>query len=373
MVKRPMDTVCAVAARCPACGFSGNAPEVASFAYGGWDAVSWCRCPTCRSYFSATTHDLPAQVAHIRTRGYGQVEPGLALNDFKERMFASVLRLVAGIAPPPGRLLDIGCSFGGFLWLARGAGYDVCGADILPEAVAHVRSLGIPAEVAEDAHSVRWAQAQPLDVVTCLDCNYYWNDQTGQLDQIRSLLRQGGLLVLRTTNKAWLFRLALALRWFAPAAADRLLRKAVNDHRFTMSARSLASLLERCGFDVVYNSPRGALYSQSSSLAVKIAFAVGWVAYALGVRCVAPGILILARKQSGDTAEQASESPVKAACRPEPVPWGSAGESAHRQRRGDRRGDPGPSAPSPAPDSDQRAKPPDAGPDLAGTARGGWG
>jgi 2-polyprenyl-3-methyl-5-hydroxy-6-metoxy-1,4-benzoquinol methylase len=80
-------------------------------------------------------------------------------------------------------LLDVGCSYGGFLLRAQREGYRVRGMDIVPEAVEYVRRLGIPCDRAASVDDLD-IPANSLGIVTALDCNYYWQSQTKELRAI---------------------------------------------------------------------------------------------------------------------------------------------------------------------------------------------
>jgi SAM-dependent methyltransferase len=240
--------------------------------------------------------DLAAEITHFQETSFGRQESGIRLNDYKDRMFRSVLRALARQAPPPARILDVGCSYGGFPIRAKRMGYEVFGADILLEAVEYVRRIGIPATVASSIGALGAEVGAPFDVISCLDCHVYWPDQPGELRAAYKNLRPGGCLVLRVVDKSWLFSLGLRLRRVNPSIGDRILSASVNDHRFSMPVRSLLRLLESVGFRVVYASPRGAVHSDATRWIAKAAFAMGTASRALGGPFLAPGALILARK-----------------------------------------------------------------------------
>jgi SAM-dependent methyltransferase len=253
-------------------------------------------CCLCGTYFSAEKFDIDAEVSHTQAMSWGNETEGLALNEAKHRMFRFVVACAARNKPPPATLLDVGCSFGGFLDRARRAGYQVTGTDIVPDAVDYVtKKLNIPAFACSSVSQIPSTDPDKFDVVTCLDCNYYWSDQRQELALIKERMTTGGLLCMRTVDKSWLFTTGLLVRNVLPAAGAFLIRKAVNDHRFSMPVKSLLALLKELDFDVVYASPNGALHSDQSSFAVKMAFAFGNVLHRLTGRFLAPGAVIVAR------------------------------------------------------------------------------
>ena len=258
---------------------------------------TWAKCPECRSFFSAEHYDQAREVAHTRTRPWGMVESGIALNDEKSPMFEAVLRALRPFAAPGASLLDIGCSYGGFLFRARVEGYHVRGVDIVPEAVEYVRSRGISCDLAGSIQSLG-IPPDSLGIVSVLDCNYYWPNQRSELLAIRSALQPGGILAMRTVDTSWAVQLGLWLMKWAPKAGHRLCEKSVYDHRVSIPAGSLLRVVRQAGFEILYTSPRDAMQFRRNSLKIKVLYAVGHLAWRLTGYNLAPGFVFLARKKT---------------------------------------------------------------------------
>jgi len=227
---------------------------------------------------------------------WGRADTGIQLSEFKTRMYRAVLALVKKHCPPPAVLLDVGCSFGGFLTEARKLGYHVAGSDIVPQAVDHVHSLGIPAEVSFSIRDIKLFENGTLDLITCLDCNYYWCDQPSELRHAFVKLKRGGYLAMRVVDKSWMCTLGIKMSKIAPKIGKKVLKASVNDHRFSMPVRSLLNVIQSSGFQVVYISPRGAVHSHNSRWAVRALFALGSFLWATSGIFMAPGAVIFARK-----------------------------------------------------------------------------
>jgi SAM-dependent methyltransferase len=225
------------------------------------------------------------------------VESGITLNEEKSPMFEAILRLLSRYAQPRSTLLDIGCSYGGFLQLAQKEGYQVRGLDIVPEAVEYVRSQGIHCDRSGSVGDLDIPE-NSLGIVTVLDCNYYWPSQRKELRAIRYLLSPGGLLAMRTVDTSWAIQIGLCLRRWLPGAGQRLCEKAVYDHRVSIPARSLLRVVEQEGFEIVYTSPRDAMPFRYNSLKVKAAYAIGQLAWRFTGYNLAPGFVFLARKRT---------------------------------------------------------------------------
>lgn len=258
---------------------------------------AWGRCPECQSFFAAERYDLELEVQHTRTQPWGMVESGKALNDYKGMMFEAILRAMRGYATQGSTLLDVGCSYGGFLQRAQREGYRVHGIDIVPEAVEYVRSQGIACDCAKSVEDVDIPESSQ-GVISVLDCNCYWPSQRKELRALYSRLCPGGLLVMRVVDTSWAVQIGFWLRRWFPAVGQRLCEKAVYDHRVSIPVRSLLRVVEQEGFEIIYTSPRDAMPSRYNSLKVKIAYAIGHFVWRVVGRFVAPGCVFLARKRA---------------------------------------------------------------------------
>lgn len=255
----------------------------------------WTWCEGCRSYSLVGTYSLDDEVAHTEELPWGQLAAGLELNRFKHRMFVTALRMIARHHPAPARVLDVGCSFGGFGIEARSAGYDVCGMDITPAAVEHVRSLGMEAECCAIADELVGVADGSVDVVTCFDCQSLWPDQPAQLAAIHRKLAPGGILVLRVVDKSWMFAIGRRLARVSPGVGGRVMREAVNDNRFSMPVHQLEELLGQHGFTVIDVSIWDALHSDETRWPAKLSFLVGAALWPVTHRNLGPGAVVVAR------------------------------------------------------------------------------
>jgi SAM-dependent methyltransferase len=258
---------------------------------------SWVRCPECRSFFATERYDPEKEVEHTRTQPWGKVESGKALNDYKSLMFEAILHVLRDCAPKGSTLLDVGCSYGGFLQRAQKEGYQVRGIDIVPEAVEYVRRQGIACDCAKSVRELDIPD-HSLGIISVLDCNYYWPNQREELRALRSRLRPNGLLLMRIVDTSWAVRIGLWLgRWF-PIAGQRLCEKAVYDHRVSIPVVSFLRIVQQEGFEIVYTSPRDAMPSRHNSLKVKTAYAIGHFVWRITGCYLAPGCVLLARKRA---------------------------------------------------------------------------
>jgi SAM-dependent methyltransferase len=161
--------------------------------------------------------------------------------------------------------------------------------------VEYTRKLGISCDRAASLNELALPDYS-FDILSVLDCNYYWPDQRTELRAASRKLRPSGLLIMRLVDKSWMLTVGLTIRKILPGLGARLCQRAVNDHRVSIPVGSMMRLLEQEGFEIIYASTRGAIHSDQSSLAVKAFFALGLVVWQLTGWNVAPGALVLARK-----------------------------------------------------------------------------
>lgn len=140
---------------------------------------------------------------------------------------------------PPGRMLEIGCSYGAVLSEFRSRGWQVEGVEIDERAASWAREhRGLDVHAGSLA-DVRNRLHPPYDVVACYHVIEHIVDPHAFLREVRDLLAPDGMLVLRTPN-------------FSSAIA-RLVKGwwewcVVPEHVQLFSVRSLSLILEQSGF-----------------------------------------------------------------------------------------------------------------------------
>jgi len=174
--------------------------------------------------------------------------------------FARRLRLVEQLAPRRGRVLDVGCSQGLFLQLARDEGWDAAGVDVNPRAVEQARACGLHVRLgeltAERFEGTRgegaWFQPSSFDVVTLFDLLEHAPHPRALLAACRTALRPGGLLVVTTPDSSglvprltyWLFAATLGA-WGHPTPPGHLVQFSRRTLRRMLAAEGFHTLLLR--------------------------------------------------------------------------------------------------------------------------------
>jgi SAM-dependent methyltransferase len=210
-------------------------------------------------------------------------------------MFEAILRRLRRFVPPGATLLDVGCSYGGFLEMARNEGYRVRGVDIVPEAVEYVRSRDILCDRAASLANLD-VPYDSQDIVSVLDCNYYWPNHRRELRCIHALLRPGGLLVMRVVDTSRVFQVGMWMSNLFRTLGSKLCERVIYDHRVSVPVASLLTILSEENFSIVDTSVRDALSGCQDTLKKRAAYALGNVSWHVARYNLVPGFVLLARK-----------------------------------------------------------------------------
>jgi 2-polyprenyl-3-methyl-5-hydroxy-6-metoxy-1,4-benzoquinol methylase len=165
----------------------------------------------------------------------------------RHRHFARRLRQIEHLAPRRGRILDVGCSKGFLLDVARAEGWDAVGIELNRNAVEEARARGL--DVRQGEFDDRAFDEASFDVVTLFDLLEHARDPRGALAACRRVLRPGGLLVVTTPDIGGLVpRVTYGLFAGTLGAWDH---PTPPGHLIQFSRRTLRQLLENTGFEIV--------------------------------------------------------------------------------------------------------------------------
>jgi SAM-dependent methyltransferase len=147
-----------------------------------------------------------------------------------------------------GTILDVGCSTGLFLArLLRNPGWTAWGLELASASAQKAEARGVRI-FRGDIHAAHFAE-NSFDVVSVLDAFYYFPQPHRELSEVRRVLKPDGLLVLElplATARIW--RTSKALGRLVSGSRRPLLQS--SDHLFYFTPKSVAMLLQRCGFHV---------------------------------------------------------------------------------------------------------------------------
>jgi 2-polyprenyl-3-methyl-5-hydroxy-6-metoxy-1,4-benzoquinol methylase len=144
----------------------------------------------------------------------------------------------------PGRtLLEIGCSYGGFLRLAKSRGWTCVGIEASASAASEARMVGLEVYGGTVQSNLSSLGSRRFDVIAMWHVLEHFPDAHHVLRHVSGLLASGGYLMLRTPNAESMGARLLGRRWewfYAP------------EHIFLYTARGLRHLLEQ--FDLKVES-----------------------------------------------------------------------------------------------------------------------
>jgi 2-polyprenyl-3-methyl-5-hydroxy-6-metoxy-1,4-benzoquinol methylase len=150
--------------------------------------------------------------------------------------------------PRRGSLLDVGCSVGIFLDVARSAGWSVAGIDVAQKSVATCKARGLDvrrATLEDDGFEPR-----TFDAVTMFDSIEHMPSPVSALRRVNDLLTDDGAVLITTPNVEGMFpRVTWQLfgrtfgGWDHPGPPG---------HVYQFGKKTLAKALEKTGFTVVH-------------------------------------------------------------------------------------------------------------------------
>lgn len=222
------------------------------------DRVAFSQAPPLRLVQCArceTVFRNPRERAFEVTDTYADETPTIealqSLHDTQHSAFHGQLSRLTHATGHPGRGLEVGSYAAGFLQAAREAGWQFEGLDVNESANEFARALGFRVTTGD---LVSFRTPQPFDVVAIWNCFDQLPDPRSAARAARALLNPNGVLAVRVPNGAFYAAVRRRLGGIAGPIARALL--AHNNllgfpYRHGFTVRSLTSLLEDLGFDIV--------------------------------------------------------------------------------------------------------------------------
>jgi SAM-dependent methyltransferase len=291
----------AAPSRCPLCGASGAVstagfrqiyPQHQSSAI----LLDWWECRACAGWFVAPVPSQEAIARYWPTVVWQSSALKDDVADSKRQLYRNVVSYLTRHLGT-GRLLDIGSNFGGFLGEARSSGWDAVGLEPNQEAVAFSRAQGFEIHEGWSLQPLLEAQ-QRFDAIVAIDVFCYSHNPLEDLAAYAALLRNGGVLAMRLTNKRRLLGWA---RRLVPRGAkrDALLSRGLQAQFHAIELAPLQKILREIGFTaskVVPGARTGSWGDYSLSGRACYLAAHGLRAITLGRINVSPGVLLFAHK-----------------------------------------------------------------------------
>lgn len=146
-----------------------------------------------------------------------------------------------------GTILDVGCSTGAFLSVAKNNGWQVKGIEIGRESAKYANSIGIDVETGSIKNIE--IEKEKYDAVAFLEVIEHLEDPKDALKRIYDYLKPGGALIVSTPNFDSLYRRIHKQKWWVINCEE--------EHIMFFNALSLQNALEETGFTVVDKVIRG--------------------------------------------------------------------------------------------------------------------
>jgi 2-polyprenyl-3-methyl-5-hydroxy-6-metoxy-1,4-benzoquinol methylase len=199
-------------------------------------------------------------------KGYGtwRFDPLESKKKFnkKRKQFEEYIKLIER-CKKPGFLLDVGCSSGLFLELARSFSWKCYGVDVNKDTAAIAKQKGFNIVIG-NLLSTNFPH-ETFDVITLWEVLEHVKDPTSTLRHARNLLKNDGYLFISTPN----------ISGFEPKVNYYLMGKTINfwrhpeppHHLYQFSVLTIQKLLQKTGFKVIsvqmkeipldYTAPKG--------------------------------------------------------------------------------------------------------------------
>lgn len=196
------------------------------------------RCMACGL---VRTWPQPADEDHDPFRDDSFLEPYLARAPLYESLLRPTVEDIARLAPPPGRLVDVGANIGMIVRMAGELGYDATGIELNEAAVEHGAAQGL-AMIAAPLEHAGFAPGS-LDVICLSATAEHIPDLDETFGLCRELLVQGGLLYVSNSpnHRSLGARLERDL-WYGIQPTG---------HVWQFSPKTLRDAFARAGFRVV--------------------------------------------------------------------------------------------------------------------------
>jgi len=201
----------------------------------------------------------------------------------------------------PGKLLDVGSAYGFLLNEAKQLGWKPYGVEISKANVEYSKekyNIDIFNGYLKEAKY----KEESFDVVTIIDVLYYSYDPIFELKETRRILKDGGLLIIRDTNRINYIQKSQMLKK-SKDLFENFFFFGMKDHLYFFNINSCKKMLVKAGFkDITFvNSMMGCETKKRFSknkmvrLIMLLFFDAIWFLSCKKI-CLAPSVIVMARK-----------------------------------------------------------------------------
>jgi 2-polyprenyl-3-methyl-5-hydroxy-6-metoxy-1,4-benzoquinol methylase len=246
---------------CPLCGSPDHRPLFVKRGY------TFVRCGACRLVFANPQVDEARAIERYGSSESADLWAEVLLSERQLELDRPKFEAIAEELEPfrgDARLLDVGCSIGLFLDVARARGFDGVGIEFGERALQHARGeLGL--EVLDVPLADAGFADASFDVVTVLSVLEHTNDPRAMLRDVARVLKPGGALYVIVPNleslacrvlheRAATFDGRNHLVYFAPATlADALAREGFEARHVSTRVSSLDPVVQWLAYEEPYS------------------------------------------------------------------------------------------------------------------------
>ncbi|MDO8585923.1 MAG: class I SAM-dependent methyltransferase [Armatimonadota bacterium] len=242
--------------RCPLCeSDSGSTAKLLfrSVDYISQEVFDVLQCGECGMAYTGSVPDQESEFGrYYPQEDYYGSESGERFGSPVERMILAFRRgrakKVIG-ARKTGSVLDVGCGRGLFLRLLKSLGWQCCGTELSETLVSSLMGCGI--DVRRSSVLECGFPDNTFDVVTIYHALEHLSNPLETLREVRRVIKEDGLLIIGAPNIASVQSRLSGSRWF---------HLDVPRHTVHFSRETLASIAERCGFEIVASRSFSAEY-----------------------------------------------------------------------------------------------------------------
>lgn len=195
------------------------------------------KCRKCSLVFQ-NPRIIPEKRARLYDKDYCIFDHGRDAFDLKNAQI--FFHALTETGKPSGRLLDVGCSKGWFLYLARKGGWETYGLEISELAASYAREK-LKLDVTTGTLCNHSFPEKYFDCITMWDLLEHTENPIEELIQANHLLKDDGLLILETPNCGSIYSKILRSHWTGYMIY----------HNYYFSYHTLKKVLEKARLHIV--------------------------------------------------------------------------------------------------------------------------
>lgn len=183
---------------CPLCASNGMRPYRTLVDRFSAETFTLVQCTQCSLVYLNPRPTID-EIGHYYPEAYEPYEAGGDVTGHQRRLRTMQLDFAETFAGKSGRLLDIGCASGDFMWVARQRGWQVAGIEPSHSAAEMARQRGLTVTVGSAETAL--TDHRDLDLITMWDVLEHLHQPKAVLQQCAQALKPNGWLVFAIPNR----------------------------------------------------------------------------------------------------------------------------------------------------------------------------